>query len=265
MLCHPQPGGRSSNARSEVLGIQRDYVGGPSQSAVFRAARWREPTVKKPHIEVECKLIARDASALKGVRQALQEVCSSVRHLGREVIRDAYVDTRDWRLYHAGYACRIRRTSRLAPGRAVLGLKSLQRAQRGVSTREEHERIVPSSPYRRGLSDALRHEGDLGEKILGILEGQKTRIIFRIRNWRETYAVRFGKRLRAHVSLDDFTLMAGTRRRRLAEVEIEIKQGSTEKLRELARLLIPRVGLSTQTRAKFKEGLDLAGLTPSQR
>ena len=167
--------------------------------------------MKKPHIEVECKLIARDASALAGVHQALREICSSVRHLGREVIRDAYQETPDWRLYRAGYACRIRRTSRLAPGRAVLGLKSLRRPLRGVSMREERERIVPWSRYRRGLSGALRREGDLSAKILGILDGRKARVIFRVRNRRDTYAVRFGKRLRAHVSLDDFTLIAGAK------------------------------------------------------
>jgi inorganic triphosphatase YgiF len=221
--------------------------------------------VKKPHIEIECKLIARDASALAGVRAALLEVCSRVRHLGREVIRDAYLETPDWRLYRAGYACRIRRTSRHAPGRAVLGLKSLQRARRGVSTREERERIVASSRYRRGLSDALRREGDLGARILGLLGGRKARVIFRIRNRRETYAVRFGKRLRARVSLDDFTLLAGARRRRLAEVEIEIQQGTTEELRRLAGLLLSRVGLSLETRAKFRQGLELAGLTPGGR
>ena len=220
--------------------------------------------MKNPHVEVECKLIARDASALAGVHQALRELCSSVRHLGREVIRDAYLETPDWRLYHAGYACRIRRTSRHAPGRAVLGLKSLQRARRGVSMREEHERTIPSSRCRRGLSDALRHEGDLGAKILGLLDGRKARVIFRIRNRRETYGVRFGKRLRARVSLDDFTLLAGARRRRLAEVEIEIQQGTAGELRELAGLLLRRAGLSTQTRAKFKQGLELAGLTPSR-
>jgi inorganic triphosphatase YgiF len=220
--------------------------------------------MKKPHIEIECKLIAHDASALGGVREALREICSSVRRLGREVIRDAYLETPDWRLYRAGYACRIRRTTRPAPGRAVLGLKSLQRPRRGVSMREELERIVPSSRYRRGLSsDALRREGDLGAKILGILDGRKARIIFRIRNSRETYSVRFGEILRAYVSLDDFTLMAGARRRRLAEVEIEIKQGTPAELRKLAGLLRRRIGLSAATRAKFKQGLELAGLTPS--
>ncbi len=211
--------------------------------------------MKKPHIEIECKLIARDASALAGVRQALQDVCSSVRRLGREVIRDAYLETPDWRLYRAGYACRIRRTTRRAPGRAVLGLKSLQRPRRGVSMREELERIVPSSRCRRGLSsDALRREGELGAKILGILEGRKVCVIFRIRNRRETYAVHFGKGLRAEVSLDDFTLLAGARRQRLAEVEIEIKRGTPQELRKLAGLLRRRVGLSAATRAKFKRG-----------
>ena len=221
--------------------------------------------MKKPHIEVECKLIACDASALAGVRQALRKTCSSVRHLGREVIRDAYLETPDWRFFRAGYACRIRRSSRHAPSRAVLGLKSLQRARRGVSTREEHERVVPSSRYRRGLSDALRREGDLGARIVGLLDGRKARVIFRIRNRRDTYAVRFGKRLRAQVSLDDFTLMAGGKRQRLAEVEIEIRQGTAEELRALAGLLRRRVGLSAQARAKFKQGLDLAGLTPTRR
>jgi len=221
--------------------------------------------MRKPHIEIECKLIAPDASALAGVRQALREICSRVRHLGREVIWDAYLETPDWRLYHAGYACRVRRSSRYARGRAVLGLKSLQRARRGVSTREEHERMVPASRYRRGLSDAVGREGGLGARILGLLAGRKARVIFRIRNRRDTFSVRFGKRLRAHVSLDDFTLLAGARRRRLAEVEIEIRQGTVEELRTLAGLLRRRVGLSAQSRAKFKQGLELAGLTPTRR
>jgi inorganic triphosphatase YgiF len=221
--------------------------------------------MKKPHIEVECKLIARDASALAGVKQALQGICSSVRCLGRELIQDAYLETPDWRLYCAGYACRIRRTSRHAAGRVALGLKSLHRARRGVSVREEHERMVSASRCRRGLSDALRREGHLGAKILALLDGRKARVIFRIRNRRETYAVRFGKRLRAHVSLDDFTLLAGARRRRLAEVEIEIRQGTIAELRELAGLLRRQTGLSTETRAKYKLGLELAGLTPGKR
>ncbi len=221
--------------------------------------------MKKPHIEIECKLIARDAAALAGVHQALREICARVRHLGREVIRDAYLETSDWRLYRAGYACRIRRTSRRAPGRAVLGLKSLRRPLGGVSMREERERTVPSSRYRRGLPGALRREGGLGAKIFRILGGRKARVIFRVRNRRDTYAVRFGKRLRALVSLDDFTLSAGARRRRLAEVEIEMEQGSADELRKLARLLRRRLGLSTETRAKFKQGLELAGLTPSRR
>jgi inorganic triphosphatase YgiF len=221
--------------------------------------------MKKPHVEVECKLIARDASALAGVRRALQEVCSSVRCLGRELIQDAYLETLDWRLYRAGYACRIRRTSRRADGRAVLGLKSLHRARRGISTREEHERIIPSRYSRRGLFGLLCREGEMGAKVLGLLGARDARVIFRIRNRRETYAVRFGKRLRAQVGLDDFTLLAGVRRRRLAEVEIEIKQGTAKELRELAGLLRRRAGLSAQTRAKFQQGLELAGLRPSRR
>jgi inorganic triphosphatase YgiF len=218
--------------------------------------------MKGPHIEVESKLIARDAAALAGVLQALRGICSRVRDLGHEVIQDSYLDTPDWRLYRAGYACRIRRTSRRPAVRAVLALKSLHRPRRGVSTREEHEQVVSWSRCRSRLSQAAGCEGALGAKILGLIDGQQARVIFRIRNRRQTYSVRFGKHLLAHVSLDDFTLLAGARRRRFAEVEIEIRQGSVEELHQLTRLLRRRAGLSAESRSKFRLGLDLAGLKP---
>jgi len=221
--------------------------------------------MKKPNVEVECKLVARDAPALAGVPKALRETCSGVRYLGCEVIRDVYLDTRDWRLFRAGYACRIRRTSR-AP-RAVLALKALTRPRRMVSRREELEQAIPSD-RRAGaenLAAALLHGGVAAKKIRDILAGRKARVIFRIRNRRETYAVRFGEKdLRADVSLDDFVVLAAGKSRRLAEVEIEIKSGTAADLRRLARLLATRVGLGAQSRAKFQQGLELAGLAPTE-
>jgi inorganic triphosphatase YgiF len=88
-------------------------------------------------------------------------------------------------------------------------------------------------------------------------------VIFRIRNRRETYAVRFGQKdFRADVSLDDFVVLAAGKSRRLAEVEIEIKSGTTADLRRLARLLAKRARLGRRSRPKFRQGLELAGLNP---
>ena len=223
--------------------------------------------MKKPHIEIECKLIARDASALAGVQSGasgnlFERAPSRARSDPRRLPGNARLAPvpRRLRLPHPPDIAPRARPRRAGPQVAP--------ARRGAASARARSASGSSraSRYRRGLSGALRREGDLGAKILGILDGRKARVIFRIRNRRDTYAVRFGKRLRAHVSLDDFTLMAGARRRRLAEVEIEIKQGSAEELRRARPVAaVPRLGLSAQTRAKFKQGLELAGLTPTRR
>jgi inorganic triphosphatase YgiF len=240
--------------------------------------------MKKANVEVECKLLARDASALAAAAKALREFCSGVRYLGREVIQDAYLDTPDWRLFRAGYACRIRRTSRprrrtpdaaqggpfgaaqgRTGGRAVLALKALTRPRGMVSVREELEQAIrpPRRAAAGALAAALLHGGAPGKKLRRILAGRKSRVIFRIRNRRETYAVRFGEKdFRARVSLDDFLVLAAGKCRRLAEVEIEIKSGTAADLRRLGRLLAKRAGLGGRSRAKFRQGLEIAGLNP---
>ena len=140
------------------------------------------------------------------------------------------------RLYRAGYACRIRRTSRLAPGRAVLGLKSLRRPLRGVSMREEREGIVPWSRYRRGLSGALRREGDRArKKSASSTDGKRalssafgTGAIVR-------RAVRQAPP-RA-VGLDDFTLIAARSDAVLRKWKSRLGRGR-RRVRALPRLLI---------------------------
>jgi inorganic triphosphatase YgiF len=206
------------------------------------------------NIETECKLIAPDASALRGLREALTEVCEEVRSMGRQLIEDAYLDTEDWRLFRAGYACRIRRIS----GRTVLALKSLKRPLNMVSVREELEEELPAPPRSLHKIPGKR----VGKRIRAMARGGRLRRLFRLRNRRETYEVKFGKGLLAHVSADKFTLFAAGRKRRLAEVEIEVRRGGQVELRALARLLVRRMGLSPRHRAKFQEGLTLAGLTP---
>jgi inorganic triphosphatase YgiF len=206
-------------------------------------------------MEIEAKLLARDAMALRGLGKALEELCDSVRPLGRRLIEDTYFDTAEWDLLRAGYACRLRREG----GRAVLAMKSLTPPRHGITRREEVEEVL-ALPLPRS---ARPIPGRCAGRGIREITGEKPlRRLFRNRNRRTLFEVQFGQRLVAEVCADDFTLIAGGRRRRLAEVEIEVKAGGVAELRRFARLLARRLRLSTAHRAKFQQGLDLAGLRP---
>ncbi len=223
--------------------------------AFLSECRGAEEPLARTHVETECKLIAPNAAALKRLESTLREVCDDVRCAGRELIQDIYLDTEDWSLYRAGLACRIRRAS----DTVVLTLKALLPARDMVSVRTEFEEsLAPSLASRvRGLPAAR-----LSRRLASLAGDKPLRQLFRVRNRRRTFEVRCGRALTALVSADDFTVSAGAKSRRLAEVEIEAIEGTHAALRRLARSLARRLGLATGTRTKFEQGLLIAGHRP---
>lgn len=208
----------------------------------------------KPPIEVEMKLVAPSGAALRVLPEALREMCEEVLPRGVQTIVDRYYDTADWRFYRANYALRVRR----ARGAAILAMKSLHRPRQGVSVREELEQLLPA----KWRDFTNLPGGAVAARVCRIAGGQAIRPLFTIRNRRRTFECRFGKSLRVVASADNFRVEAGRRRETLAEVELEIRSGEISELRRLGRLLAQRLGLSLKHRAKFRQGLDLAGLTP---
>lgn len=205
-------------------------------------------------VEKEIKLIAPDAEALRDLGAALKEICKTVEDQGTVLVRDAYYDTEDWRLYRAGFACRVRR----AGDRTLLCLKALTRQRAGFSARQEIEQRVPAPAPRR--LDRLP-AGAAVRKLRQIVEEEPTRLLFRLRNKRRVF-VAHSDGAKVQVSGDDFTVIAAGRRKRMAEVEIELMDGPEQALRGLARRLKRRMPLRTGTRAKFREGLLLSGRQP---
>ena len=210
----------------------------------------------KARAEIEAKLVAPDAASLHRLPAALRATCARVRDLGVEHIHDTYFDTEGWRLRKAGYACRLRRTTR----GTVIALKSLDRPRRGVSVREEHEQRV-AAPASGSPKKLLT--GVVGARIARLAAGGKLRAIFRLRNKRRTFSAR-ARGLAAIVSADDFTVSAGGRRERLAEVEIEMVAGTVAALRRFSALLSAQLMFRKGTRAKYAVGLRLGGHMPQK-
>jgi inorganic triphosphatase YgiF len=205
-------------------------------------------------VEIEMKLIAPDAETLRTLPEALRALCSEVRPLGRRLVRDRYYDTADWRFHRAIYALRVRRTK----GKAILAMKGLDRPRGGVSRREELEQVLPKS----WRSFNRMPGGRVANRVKRIAGGEELCVLFAIRNRRTVYECRLGESLTVVASADDFIVEAGTRRQALYEVELEIKSGDVAALRKLGRQLARRLGLSTAHRAKFRQGIELAGLHP---
>jgi inorganic triphosphatase YgiF len=208
----------------------------------------------KPPIEIEMKLVARDAKALAGLPEALRALGADVLRADRHVIRDRYYDTEDWRFYRANYALRIRR----AKGKTILTMKSLDRPKGGVSRREELEQALPKG----WRSFGRLPKGAVSDRVRRIADGDALRVLFAIRNRRTVYECRLGDSLTVLAGADDFRIEAVGKVELLAEVELEMTSGEVRELREFGRRLARRLGLSRAHRSKFKQGLDLAGLRP---
>ncbi len=205
--------------------------------------------MKPTHVEMEMKLIAPDPGALHRLPAVLRAICDRHRDAGVVPILDIYYDTSRLRLRAAGYACRLRREGK----KTLLCIKSLKRPQRGVSVREEFEQRQSPTARRPRLV------GRLGAKIAALAGAESLREIFRIRNRRRVYYTR-ANGLTLIVCADRFCVTANGRRRRFAEVELELVAGTARDLRRFGHLLAQRLPLRSGTRSKYREGLKLARL-----
>jgi inorganic triphosphatase YgiF len=211
--------------------------------------------MKALHIEIESKLIAPDAAAMRPLRATLHRLCDEVVYQGVEPIRDVYYDTDDWHIDRQGFACRIRRVRNTA----TLTIKGARRTKELLRIREEFEEELPL-PLPRNFADIACPQ--LGPKLNAIIKGRPLRVLFRVRNHRRTYAVRTADGSELHVSADRFTLISGKRRRTLAEIEVEMMDGDAACVTKLTHQLHDALGFQIGGRSKFREGLRIANLTP---
>lgn len=205
-------------------------------------------------VEIEWQFAVRDLGAFRRSLAPTRRGAWSIEPAGVVRLRDAYYDTEDWRVARAGYALRVRR----AADEIEATLKALARARRGAARRREI-----SSPLRTARVTALlTARGPLAARVRTIVAGAPLRRLFGVQTRREVLAVRHAGRVVAELALDRTRIAAGTRRRELTRVEVEVKAGPPALVARFVGTLRRGRQLTPARRSKFEEGMATAKLHP---
>lgn len=206
--------------------------------------------------EVEAKFLLESGKQAEGIEEGLRsagwEVCPMP---AREII-DRYLDTPEWHILRAGWACRWREVG----GKRRLGLKSVKSQDGLIHERAEVEEEVDGSP-----SNGLVPGQVAG--ILGDLGNSEPRELFQVRNHRRRFRVRNPEGDEIEMALDQVKVTASVTPQKRApgtlefeELELELKKGPVEVLRRLAETVRDRLGVLPSRLSKYERGLQAVGL-----
>ena len=209
--------------------------------------------------EIEAKFLIEDIALVGDLVDSLDSY--DVRSASATDIVDDYWDTPGWHLFRAGWAYRWRDRS----GDRIMTLKSCKLRDRIVQRRQELERRVPAFP--RDGCHPLVAEHVAGRS--GGLRSGDLRKLFRVQTHRRLFDIRLPDGALVELGIDRTTITTDGPVRKLApgrmtfvELEIELKEGEEESLRQLASETQQRFGLLAARLSKFERGLQTAGLSP---
>ncbi len=164
-------------------------------------------------------------------------------------LRSIYFDTADFALQAAGVALRIR----FVEGRRIQTAKAGERAAGGLFERREHETEVevdtpqPDAIDDPELRDAVARALD-GHPLAAVFETDLTRVIVDARDGADRW----------ELALDRGEVIAGERRMEISEVELELVEGSVDRLFAVALSLAEAFPLTPGGLSKAARGYALA-------
>lgn len=173
----------------------------------------------------------------------------------RQILRDTYLDTGDWRMFRAGFALRLRESS----DGAEATLKSLHSAREDRADRREITEPLPEP------DDWLRSaHGPVGPRVREIAGDVALKSLFTVHTTRARFAVHNPLHPAdiGEIALDEteFRSPANTPLGRLQRVEVETLGAPLAALEGLVETLREQCGLEPARENKFAVGLRLAGL-----
>ena len=207
--------------------------------------------------EIEAKFLLEDAASVAQVLDALR--ARHARSVPALEIVDRYWDTPDGRLLKEGWTYRWREAS----GRKSLMLKSAEPSHDVVQRRREVEQKVIAFP---GGGEPIPF-GPVTERVLSIWPGE-LRELFRICNYRRLFYLRASPGVLVEVAIDQATITAedlgseaAPGRMEFVELEMELREGPEESLRQLVDDMRRLVRVLPSRLNKFERGLQTAGLS----
>lgn len=164
-------------------------------------------------------------------------------------LQAAYFDTPSRLLASAGLALRLRQEGRR-------WVQTLKGAGSDGITRFEHNVDLPARPAPSQAADPRRHAGtEVGDRLIALLDtsGEPLVSLYRtdIRRRSRPLRTRHGV---VELAFDDGVIVAGERRLRVCELEIESVSGSPLAVIATARTWLARHGLWLDTRSKAERG-----------
>ena len=211
------------------------------------------------HTEIEAKFLIEDAAHVADLIDSLDSY--DVESACSVEIVDDYWDTPGWHLFRAGWTYRWRDRS----GDRIMTLKSRELRDGLVQKRREVERRVPAFPQDGSHPLVAEHVADRS----GGLGSGDLRELFRVRTHRRLFGIRLPDGALVQLGIDRTTITTDGPVKKLApgrmtfvELEIEMKEGHEESLRQLAVELQQRFGLLAARLSKFERGLQTTGLSP---
>ncbi len=164
-----------------------------------------------------------------------------------------YFDTPNFHLLYNNFAYRLREED----GKKVVTLKSNGRAKDGIYIREEQNKILLDG------EDVTSREflAENFPKILEIIDGEPLRESLIVDNERHLLHFKKDDAL-IEASLDFLYFMKGKRRIPYNELELELKEGSEEALRDAVQNLRKHFHLSLSGASKYEMGLKSFNMIP---
>ena len=216
------------------------------------------------HTEIEWQF---DATDLEVVRQWLtdhadgQGIAIQPDKTRQQV--DTYCDTADWRIFHAGYALRVRRIG----DQAEVTLKSLAAAGKGQARhrREMNEDLPIGMPADDALGLLRQAQGDVGQRIHALAGAHAVRRLFELHTQRRVYQLRIANSPAGEIALDETRIVARPRGKEvhLQRVEVEVLDDATAGLATFVTQMCQACELRQALVTKYEAGLLAQRLAPT--
>jgi CHAD domain-containing protein len=174
---------------------------------------------------------------------------------------DLYLDTNDRRFHQAGYALRIRRSSRRRDAAGEATLKALDQPDAEMpGLRNRHE--VSEELAEPDLRALLRSDGPVGQRVRALAGRKRLLPLFEVRTRRRLFSVETAGSPPGEIALDETAIQPsrGGGSARLRRVEIEVPEGAVPPLEPFVGGLQAESGLQPAGLSKYEAGLLSAGL-----